>query len=33
MFSHVVVGTNDLEAAKYLSDAVLGVLGHAEGTC
>ena len=31
MFSHVVVGTNDLERAKRFYDAVLGVLGHAEG--
>jgi hypothetical protein len=31
MFSHVVVGTNELERAKRFYDAVLGVLGHAEG--
>lgn len=28
MFSHVVVGTNDLEGAKCFYDAVLGTLGH-----
>jgi len=31
MCSHVVVGTNDLERARRFYDAVLGVLGHAEG--
>jgi catechol 2,3-dioxygenase-like lactoylglutathione lyase family enzyme len=31
MFSHVVVGTNDLERAKRFYDAVLGALGHGEG--
>jgi catechol 2,3-dioxygenase-like lactoylglutathione lyase family enzyme len=31
MFSHVVVGTNDLEKAKRFYDAVLGALGYAEG--
>jgi catechol 2,3-dioxygenase-like lactoylglutathione lyase family enzyme len=31
MFSHVVVGTNDLERAKSFYDAVLGTLGHREG--
>ena len=30
MFSHVVVGTNDLERAKRFYDAVLGVLGAGE---
>ncbi|WP_429260848.1 VOC family protein [Paraburkholderia sp. GAS334] len=30
MFSHVVVGTNDLEKAKRFYDAVLGALGHDE---
>jgi catechol 2,3-dioxygenase-like lactoylglutathione lyase family enzyme len=31
MFSHVVVGTNDLEEAKGFYDAVLGALGYGEG--
>ncbi len=31
MFSHVMVGTNDLERAKRFYDAVLGVLGAGEG--
>jgi catechol 2,3-dioxygenase-like lactoylglutathione lyase family enzyme len=31
MFSHVAVGTNDLEKAKRFYDAVLGVLGCGEG--
>jgi catechol 2,3-dioxygenase-like lactoylglutathione lyase family enzyme len=31
MFSHVVVGTNDLETAKRFYDAVLGALGYGEG--
>ncbi|WP_445147213.1 VOC family protein [Dyella sp. Tek66A03] len=31
MFSHVVVGTNDLERAKRFYDAILGTLGHGEG--
>ncbi|WP_321931989.1 VOC family protein [Paraburkholderia guartelaensis] len=31
MFSHVVVGTNDLEKAKRFYDAVLGALGYGEG--
>jgi catechol 2,3-dioxygenase-like lactoylglutathione lyase family enzyme len=31
MFSHVVVGTNDLEKSKRFYDAVLGALGYAEG--
>ena len=30
MFSHVVVGTNDLEKSKRFYDAVLGALGYAE---
>ncbi|MGF6757704.1 catechol 2,3-dioxygenase-like lactoylglutathione lyase family enzyme, partial [Paraburkholderia sp. GAS42] len=28
MFSHVVVGTNDLEKAKRFYDAVLGAIGY-----
>lgn len=31
MFSHVVVGTNDLERAKRFYDAALGALGVGEG--
>jgi catechol 2,3-dioxygenase-like lactoylglutathione lyase family enzyme len=31
MFSHVVVGTNDLDKAKRFYDAVLGALGYGEG--
>ena len=31
MFSHVMVGTNDMEAAKRFYDAVLGALGYSEG--
>ncbi|OAJ55359.1 glyoxalase [Paraburkholderia ginsengiterrae] len=31
MFSHVVVGTNDLKKAKHFYDAVLGALGYGEG--
>jgi catechol 2,3-dioxygenase-like lactoylglutathione lyase family enzyme len=30
MFSHVMVGTNDIERAKRFYDAVLGVLGIGE---
>jgi len=31
MFTHVAVGTNDLEKAKQFYDAVLGVLQYGEG--
>lgn len=31
MFSHVMVGTNDIEKSKRFYDAVLGVLGVPEG--
>ncbi len=31
MFSHVMVGSNDIEASKRFYDAVLGVLGAKEG--
>jgi catechol 2,3-dioxygenase-like lactoylglutathione lyase family enzyme len=31
MFSHVMIGTNDLERAKTFYDAVLGTLGVASG--
>lgn len=30
MFSHIMVGTNDIERAKRFYDAVLGVLGAGE---
>ena len=32
MFSHVMVGANDVEASKVFYDAVLGAMGHAPGT-
>ncbi|MFM9938904.1 MAG: VOC family protein [Hyphomicrobiaceae bacterium] len=31
MFSHVMVGTDDIDASKKFYDAVLGALGHPEG--
>ncbi len=31
MFTHVMVGTNDIERSKRFYDAVLGVLGAGEG--
>ncbi|MGA7781662.1 MAG: hypothetical protein WCA85_28670 [Paraburkholderia sp.] len=31
MFSHLVIGTNDLEKAKLFYDAVLGARSHCEG--
>ena len=31
MFSHVVVGTNDLKNAKRFYDAVLGAIGYGDG--
>jgi len=31
MFSHVMVGSNDLQASKKFYDAILGTLGHAPG--
>ena len=31
MFTHVMVGSNDLEAAKKFYDATLAVLGHEPG--
>ncbi|MDQ2924057.1 MAG: VOC family protein [Acidobacteriota bacterium] len=33
MFSHVMVGTNDIERAKRFYDAVLGTLGASEPLC
>ena len=32
MFSHIMVGANDIEVSKKFYDAVLGALGHAPGT-
>lgn len=32
MFSHVMVGANDVQESKVFYDAVLGALGHAAGT-
>ena len=31
MFSHVMVGTNDLDKSKHFYDAILGALGHKPG--
>jgi catechol 2,3-dioxygenase-like lactoylglutathione lyase family enzyme len=31
MFSHVMLGANDIAASKAFYDATLGALGHAEG--
>lgn len=31
MFSHVMVGSNDVQASKVFYDAVLGALGHKPG--
>ena len=31
MFSHVMVGANDVQASKVFYDAVLGTLGHEPG--
>ena len=31
MFSHIMIGANDVEAAKTFYDAVLGAMGHAPG--
>lgn len=32
MFSHIMIGANDVEASKRFYDAVLGALGHKPGT-
>jgi catechol 2,3-dioxygenase-like lactoylglutathione lyase family enzyme len=32
MFSHVMIGANDVEQAKTFYDATLGALGHGPGT-
>ncbi|CAA0081083.1 Uncharacterised protein [Halioglobus japonicus] len=31
MYSHIMVGANDIEASKAFYDAILGALGHAPG--
>ena len=31
MFSHIMVGTNDMQASKVFYDAILGELGHKPG--
>ena len=31
MFSHIMIGANDLEASKKFYDATLAVFGHSEG--
>ncbi|MDO7085598.1 VOC family protein [Pseudocolwellia sp. AS88] len=31
MYSHVTLGTNDIEASKKFYDAILGTLGYPEG--
>ena len=31
MFSHIMVGTNDMAASKQFYDATLGALGHPPG--
>lgn len=32
MFSHIMVGANDVNASRKFYDAILGVLGHPPGT-
>ena len=32
MFSHIMVGGNDIDEAKKFYDAVLGTMGHSPGT-
>ncbi|GEA51698.1 hypothetical protein VIN01S_25020 [Vibrio inusitatus NBRC 102082] len=32
MFSHVMIGTNDMQASKQFYDAVLSTLGYSEGS-
>ena len=31
MFSHIMIGANDVKASKVFYDAILGVLGHKSG--
>jgi catechol 2,3-dioxygenase-like lactoylglutathione lyase family enzyme len=32
LFSHIMIGANDMEASRKFYDAVLGALGHKPGT-
>ena len=32
MFSHIMIGANDIQASKAFYDAVLGAMGYAPGT-
>jgi catechol 2,3-dioxygenase-like lactoylglutathione lyase family enzyme len=32
MFSHIMIGANDIDEAKKFYDAVLGAMGHGPGT-
>lgn len=32
MFSHIMIGANDIQASKKFYDAVLGAMGHKPGT-
>ncbi|REH37714.1 catechol 2,3-dioxygenase-like lactoylglutathione lyase family enzyme [Paraperlucidibaca baekdonensis] len=32
MFSHIMIGANDMQASKAFYDAILGAMGHAPGT-
>ena len=32
MFSHIMIGTNDMDASRAFYDATLGALGHPQGT-
>lgn len=31
MFSHIMLGSNDIQASKKFYDAIMGILGYAEG--
>ena len=31
MYSHIMVGANDIQASKVFYDAVLGAMGHEPG--
>jgi len=31
MYSHIMVGANDIDASKKVYDAILGTIGHPEG--
>jgi catechol 2,3-dioxygenase-like lactoylglutathione lyase family enzyme len=33
MFSHIMIGANDIQASKVFYDAILGELGHEAGVC